>query len=381
MPRPPRRGQPQAQRHHVPDRRPGVARRRGRRCGGEGRRGAGPAARRAGQHQGEYRPEGPADAQRRRRLQGRDRAGGFTRGRQLAQGGRSLHRPHQCAGLFAALGHRQCAARPHLQSVGQGRARPGGSSGGAGAAVAVRHRSDLPRQRLRRVDPLSRPIAAASPASARPWAACRPSIRPRRRSGRRPFAMFAVQGPLARRVQGRAPWPPCHERARCARPVVGAGASSWPLPQRPIKVGLITEAPGLRPSEGRGSGAQGRRHPEQCRLRGRGSDAAVDRGRARTVGEAGRRRHPRAAVGDHRGQRRSARRQGGEAVARRAAADLHGRIHQRLRADHQASARMVAVPGAIPAAGRTQLRRPAVRDRLRHHRHRRARSTCSPARR
>ncbi len=243
VPRSPRRGEPEAQRRHVPDRRAGAARRRGRRCGGESRRGAWPAARRAGQHQGEYRPEGPADAQRRGRLQGRDRAGRLTGRRELAQGRRRLHRPHQCAGLLAALGHRQRAARPHLQSVGQGahagrllrrrrRRRSPPASGRSPTATTTADRSAIPAY-------------CCGVAGIRPTHGPRAAFNPSAQAERPPtFAMFAVQGPLARRVKdvrlglhamsgrdARDPWwVPAHHHGRS--------------PQRPIKVGLITEAPG-----------------------------------------------------------------------------------------------------------------------------------------
>ncbi len=316
MPRPPRRGEPQAQRHHIPDRRAGAARRRGRRCGGEGRRSAGPAARRAGQHQGEYRPEGPADAQRRGRLQGRDRARGLTRRRRTgarpapSSSAAPMRRLIRCAGTPTT----RCAAAPTTRG-------PRGARRAAPPAAPAR-RSPPASGRSRTATTMagrsaSRPIAAASPASGRPMGAS-PAFNPSAQAERPPTIpdVLGAGSPRPPR-QGCAAWPQCHERARCARPVVGARASSRPLAATADQ-GRAHHRSALRPSEDRGSGAQSRRHPEQCRLRGGGSDAAVDRGRARTVGEAGRGRHPRDAVGDHRGQRRSAWRQGSKAVARRA---------------------------------------------------------------
>ena len=150
------------------------------------------------------------------------------RGRQLAQGRRGLHRPHQRAGLFAALGHRQCAARPHLQSRGPRARTPGGSSGGAGAAVAsgigpISHGNDYGGS-------IRYPAYCCGVAGIRPTMGRVPAFNP-----------SATGGAAAdhRAVRGAGP----AGAARCkdvrlglhamsgrdrARSLVGAGASSWP---------------------------------------------------------------------------------------------------------------------------------------------------------
>ncbi|HJT13580.1 MAG TPA: amidase, partial [Dongiaceae bacterium] len=121
---------------------------------------------------------------------------------------------------------------------------PGGSSGGAGAAVAagigpISHGNDYGGS-------IRYPAYCCGVAGIRPTMGRVPAFNPSALAERPPtIALFAVQGPLARKVKdvrlglaamsgrdARDPWwvPAQHH---------GRG------PQRPIKVGLITEAPGL----------------------------------------------------------------------------------------------------------------------------------------
>jgi amidase len=121
---------------------------------------------------------------------------------------------------------------------------PGGSSGGAGAAVAagigpISHGNDYGGS-------IRFPAYCCGVAGIRPTQGRVPAFNPSAQAERPPtIAMFAVQGPLARRVKdvrlglhamsgrdARDPWwVPAHHHGRS--------------PQRPIKVGLITGAPGL----------------------------------------------------------------------------------------------------------------------------------------
>ncbi|HEV8392167.1 MAG TPA: amidase [Dongiaceae bacterium] len=121
---------------------------------------------------------------------------------------------------------------------------PGGSSGGAGSAVAsgigpISHGNDYGGS-------IRYPAYCCGVAGIRPTMGRVPAFNPSAQSERPPtIALFAVQGPLARRVKdvrlglhamsgrdARDPWwVPAHHHGRA--------------PQRPIKVGLITGAPGL----------------------------------------------------------------------------------------------------------------------------------------
>ena len=121
---------------------------------------------------------------------------------------------------------------------------PGGSSGGAGAAVAagigpISHGNDYGGS-------IRYPAYCCGVAGIRPTMGRVPAFNPSATAERAPtFALFAVQGPLARHVRdvrlalhtmsGRDPrdpwWVPAHHHGRA--------------PQRPIKVGLISGAPGL----------------------------------------------------------------------------------------------------------------------------------------
>ena len=120
----------------------------------------------------------------------------------------------------------------------------GGSSGGAGAAVAsgigpISHGNDYGGS-------IRYPAYCCGIAGIRPTMGRVPAFNPSATGERPPtIALFAVQGPLARTVKdvrlglhamsGRDPrdpwWVPAHHHGRA--------------PQRPIKVGLITEAAGL----------------------------------------------------------------------------------------------------------------------------------------
>ena len=130
---------------------------------------------------------------------------------------------------------------------------PGGSSGGAGAAIADRHR---------RRSPMATTSAArcASPPTATAWSACapaspafRPSIPSAAADGRPVGAvLMAVQGPHTRTVRD----------ARLALEVMARGdRRDWrwndvpmqgPPPARPIKVAIVPEFPG------------GKTHPAQA---------------------------------------------------------------------------------------------------------------------
>ncbi len=121
---------------------------------------------------------------------------------------------------------------------------PGGSSGGAGAAVAagigpISHGNDYGGS-------IRYPAYCCGVAGIRPTMGRVPAFNASAMAERPPtIAMFAVQGPLARRVKdvrlglnamsGRDPrdpwWVPAHHHGRAR--------------QRPIKAGLITGAPGL----------------------------------------------------------------------------------------------------------------------------------------
>jgi amidase len=120
---------------------------------------------------------------------------------------------------------------------------PGGSSGGAGAAVAagigpISHGNDYGGS-------IRYPAYCCGVAGIRPTMGRVPAFNPSAQSERAPtFLLFSVQGPLARRVKdvrlglhamtgrdARDPWwVPAHHNGR--------------TPQRPIKVGLVTGAPG-----------------------------------------------------------------------------------------------------------------------------------------
>ena len=118
------------------------------------------AAWRAGHDQGERGSEGVRDAQRRRRLQGRDRAGRCTRGPKPPSGRGHHHRAHQHAGVLLPRDHGERAARPHLQSLERhrlgrrllGRRGRGGDDGLWPDRARQRHRrlAPLPGLRLRR---------------------------------------------------------------------------------------------------------------------------------------------------------------------------------------------------------------------------------------
>jgi amidase len=121
---------------------------------------------------------------------------------------------------------------------------PGGSSGGAGAAVAagigpISHGNDYGGS-------IRYPAYCCGVAGIRPTMGRVPAFNPSAQAERPPtIALFAVQGPLARRVRdvrlglhamsgrdARDPWwVPAHHHGRS--------------PKRPIKIGLITDAPGL----------------------------------------------------------------------------------------------------------------------------------------
>ena len=121
---------------------------------------------------------------------------------------------------------------------------PGGSSGGAGAAVAagigpISHGNDYGGS-------IRYPAYCCGVAGIRPTMGRVPAFNPSAQAERPPtIALFAVQGPLARTVKdvrlglaamsGRDPrdpwWVPAQHHGRG--------------PQRPLKVGLVTEAPGL----------------------------------------------------------------------------------------------------------------------------------------
>jgi amidase len=123
---------------------------------------------------------------------------------------------------------------------------PGGSSGGAGAAVAagigpISHGNDYGGS-------IRFPAYCCGVAGIRPTQGRVPAFNPSAQAERPPtIAMFAVQGPLARRIKdvrlglhamsgrdARDPWwVPAHHHGRS--------------PQRPITVGLITEAPYVHP--------------------------------------------------------------------------------------------------------------------------------------
>ncbi len=120
---------------------------------------------------------------------------------------------------------------------------PGGSSGGAGSAVAagigpISHGNDYGGS-------IRYPAYCCGVAGIRPTMGRVPAFNPSAQAERAPtYLLFAVQGPLARRVRdvrlglhamsgrdARDPWwVPAHHHGRGA--------------QRPIKVGLITSAPG-----------------------------------------------------------------------------------------------------------------------------------------
>ena len=148
-----------------------------------------------------------------------------SRRRELAQGGRDHHRPNQCAAVQRALLHRQCAARPHAQSMGLRAARP-----------AARAAARLPPLR-----PGLAPLAHGNDRAGSiryPAYACgvfglRPTLGPRSRRSSRATPedlrittqLTHVQGPLARSVARSAARTTAAMAARrSARSLVGAGA-------------------------------------------------------------------------------------------------------------------------------------------------------------
>ena len=155
-----------------------TARGRGARQGDERRRSDRAAARRAGHDQGERGSEGVRDAQRRRRLQGRDRAGRCTRGAKPPPGRGHRHRAHQHAGILLPRDHGERATRPHLQSLEHhrlgrrllGRRGRGGDDGLWPDRARQRHRrlAPLPGLRLRRGHGEARVSAGCRPTIPRP---------------------------------------------------------------------------------------------------------------------------------------------------------------------------------------------------------------------
>ena len=107
------------------------------------------AARRAGDDQGQRRPDRPADRQRRGPAKRLHRQGGQPGRRQPQARRRDHRRSHQCAGLLHAHLHRQRPARLHLQP-----ARPDGDARRLerrrGCGDGDRHRRHRPWQRHRR---------------------------------------------------------------------------------------------------------------------------------------------------------------------------------------------------------------------------------------
>ena len=253
---------------------------------------------------------GPADHQRRRRLQGadgrRDDARRSPTGRRPAPSSSAAptRRP------FSLRWHTDNDVHgPTLQPVEQGAHARGGSSGGAAAALAAGIAPPLPMATIMAARSAFPPIAPGLPAFAPPWAASRPTI-PGAIGAGADLLTFRCNGPLARRVKDvRIGLPPC--AARDARdpfwvPAHHHGGS----PQRPIKVGLITEGPyAIR---GRGGRAQGHTRP-QCRLCGGGVSRPRSRPRARSGGSWLRRRS-RTDAGDHRGSTPPTRHKAPEAV-------------------------------------------------------------------
>ena len=187
------------------------------------RRGSRPARRRAGHHQGQRRPGGLRHHQRPAPAEGPGGAAGQSGGRQPAPRRRGAARPHQHAGLLAALVHAQFAARAHAQparSVDHA-GRLLGRRGGGGHGGHRRHRA---WHGYRRVDAL--PGLCLRRARAAPDARAHPGVE---RLGRgTPHRRAADGGQRADRAHHRrcAAWP----SPRCARATSatrGGSARRW----------------------------------------------------------------------------------------------------------------------------------------------------------
>ena len=108
------------------------------RCGDRARRRCRSARGRAGHRQGQYRPgralPTPTASSCSAMSIAHDQQSGD---RQSAQGGRGHSRAHQLPGVFLSLVHHQSDPWRHQESARSLGITPGGSSGGAGAAVAA----------------------------------------------------------------------------------------------------------------------------------------------------------------------------------------------------------------------------------------------------
>ena len=202
-------GQSQDQRRgRSPARRCAEAGRRGR-CRDRKGRGCRHPCRRARYREGQCRPAGLCHHQRPEAAARRDRAGQLARRRQFPQSRRHHPWAHQLPGLLLSLVHHQSHSWRHQKSA-RPSITPGGSSGGAGAAVAagIGQSRTAPISRARSAIP---PMPAACTACGRRSAASPPSI---------PACRSAPSGRRSRRcpARWRAPSRICASRSpRCRR--------------------------------------------------------------------------------------------------------------------------------------------------------------------
>ena len=158
------RGQSAAQRGDLRPVRRRAGRGGSRRCGrgarGESGEPLGLAARRARHDQGKRRPGRLRDRQRRGGVPGRHRGRRQSRRRELEEGGRDHHRPHQYAGVQLPPRHRQRFPRPHVQPV-VAHAHAGRLERRRGLVGRRGHHAARARQRHRGLGALSRVLLRA----------------------------------------------------------------------------------------------------------------------------------------------------------------------------------------------------------------------------